>query len=140
MRLGTRKSRTFRAAGGQDRRLELVEALLDHAAADRRDDLGAQQDVLLHLLAAKVQEAVAQADFLAGIGLAVDLERQRIGGALHRQFLKLDLDPAGRELVVDGLGRALDHLAGDRDDGFQPQTLDHLEQRVGAVDTICVRP
>ena len=105
-----------------------------------RDDLGAQQDVLLHLLAAKVQEAVAQADFLAGIGIAVDLERQRIGGALHRQFLKLDFDPAGRELVVDGFGRALDHLAGDRDDGFSRRPSTTLNSGLELSTTTCVRP
>ena len=51
-------------ARGQDRRLELDEALLLHAPADRGDDRRAQQDGLVHDLAAQVEEAVAKARFL----------------------------------------------------------------------------
>ena len=60
-------ARALGRARGQDRRLELGEALLDHAAADAGDDLGAQHDVAVQLLAPQVEEAVAEADVLAGV-------------------------------------------------------------------------
>src|SRR3546814_4489623 len=69
-------ARPRRAGRGQNRRLELAEALLGHAPADAGDDVAAQRDVALHLLAAQIEKAVAQPDLLAVILLGVDLERR----------------------------------------------------------------
>ena len=75
-------ARALGAGGGQDRRLELGEALLDHPPADRADHLAAQQDVGVQPLAAQVEIAVAEADILRIIGLAGDRQRQLLGGGL----------------------------------------------------------
>src|SRR5204863_6052620 len=53
-------ARAFRRGRGQDRRLELEETLLLHAAADRIDDLAALDDVGVQLLATQVEETVFQ--------------------------------------------------------------------------------
>src|SRR3546814_14326883 len=50
-------ARALGAAGGEDRRLELLETLAHHALADRLDDLAAQADARLHLLATASSEA-----------------------------------------------------------------------------------
>ena len=108
---------------------------VDHAPADRGDDLRAQHDVGVHALAAQVEEAVAQAHVLAGSPASlVDLERQRLGRRLQRRVPRSELDLAGRQLGVDGLRRARDDLAGDGHDAFEPQRLDRLEQRRSSVD------
>src|SRR3546814_11740827 len=60
-------ARALGAAGGEDRRLELLETLAHHALADRLDDLAAQADARLHLLAPEVEVAIAQAGVLAGV-------------------------------------------------------------------------
>ena len=63
-------ARALRRARGQDRRLELGEARLDHPAADAGDDAAAQHDVAVQPLAPQVEEAVAQARVLGDLGVA----------------------------------------------------------------------
>ena len=123
-----------RASRGQDRRLELGEALLDHAPADRGDDLRAQHDVRMHMLAPQIEEAIGEPHVLGIVGVAVDRERQRLGDRLHRQFGDHQLDLAGRQLRIDRVGRAGDDLAGDGDDAFEPQRVDRGEERRRHVD------
>ncbi len=53
-------ARAFGRARREDRRLELEKPLLVHAPADARDHLRAQHDVRVQLLAAQIEEAVAQ--------------------------------------------------------------------------------
>ncbi len=126
-------ARALRRGGGEDRRLELGEALVDHPPPDRRDDARAQQDVLVDALAPQVQEAVAQPHLLARVGVLVDRHGKLLRLALDGQFAELHLHPAGGQLVVDGLRRALHHHARHGDDGFDPQPLGRLEDRVGRV-------
>ncbi len=57
-------ARALGARGGQDRGLELGEALPDHPLAERGDHLAAQHHVRVDRLAAQVEEAVLEADFL----------------------------------------------------------------------------
>src|SRR6202008_2156632 len=57
-------ARALRARRGQDRRLEFEEALLLHAAANRVDDLAAGHDVLVELVATKIEETVLKPCFL----------------------------------------------------------------------------
>jgi len=77
-----------------------VEALLDHAAADRGDDLRAQHDVRMDRLAPEIEEAVFEPHVLGIIGVAVDREGQRLGLGLQRQLGDDELDLAGRQLGV----------------------------------------
>jgi hypothetical protein len=126
IRLGTRKSR---APSG----LELGEALVDHAPADRSDHARAQQDVLMDALAAQIEEPVAQPDLLARILVAIDLERQHLGGGKQLEGLGLNLDLAGRQLAVDRLGAALHHLAVDAHHELRARALDRLEDRARGI-------
>ncbi len=72
--------RALRRGGGQDRRLELDEALLDHAAADGGDHPGAQQHVAMNAVPPQVKEAVSQPEVVRIVVLPRDLDRQDIGG------------------------------------------------------------
>ena len=72
-------ARAFGAGGGEDRRLEFGEALVDHPLADRADHLRAQHDVGVQPVAAQIEEAVAEADILGIILLARDRQRQLLG-------------------------------------------------------------
>jgi hypothetical protein len=69
-------ARAFRRRRGQDRRLELEEALLLHAAADRVDDLPALDDVVVQPVAPQVEEAVLEPDFLRIFLIAEHRHRQ----------------------------------------------------------------
>ena len=123
-------ARALGRARGQDRGLELDEALRLHPPADARDDFGAQQDVLLHQFAAQVEEAVAQPGLLGVVALGVDLERQEIGRRLEHEIIGDQLDFPGRQLGIDRLGAARDHMAGDGEHALQPGALGEREEAV----------
>src|SRR3990172_6808867 len=127
-------ARAFGRARGQDRRLELGEAGLGHAPADAGDDPCAQGDVAVDAIAAQIEEAVAQADVLARVLVAVHLQGQRIGPRPQLERADLQLDLAGRQARVDGFGRPPHHLAGDADDGLRTHRLELGEQRARNVD------
>src|SRR4029453_8741276 len=126
--------RPFRRARGQDRGLELGETGLDHATANRRDDAASEHDVAVKLLTPQVEESVTQPCLLGKLGVAVDLERQRIRDGLHGQLGDRQLDLAGRQLWIDGGRRARDDLAADGDHALEAQRLGGLEQRARAVE------
>ena len=85
-------------------------------------------------LAPQIEEAVAQAGFLAGILVARHLQRQHVGGRFHLETIDTDLDIAGRQLGVDRLGIALHDAAGDDHHAFRTHRLDRLEHRRIGVD------
>ena len=85
-------ARALGRAGGQDRRLELGEALIDHPPADRGDHRRAQHDVGVDLLAAKIEVAVLEPDLFGIVLLAGDRHRQLGRG-------RLDLDLAARTSI-----------------------------------------
>ena len=72
-------ARALGRRGGQDRRLELEEAALLHAAADRIDDRAAHHDVAVQALAPQVEEAVFEPDLLGIFLLAEHRQRQLAG-------------------------------------------------------------
>ena len=76
-------ARALGRARGQDRRVALHEAQVHHVPADAGDDRAAPHHVLVHALAPEVEEAVAEPHLLAVVVLAVDGQRQGLGGVLH---------------------------------------------------------
>jgi len=94
----------------EDRRLDVEEAGGLHHAAHHADHPGAQGDVLLQVVAAQIEPAVAQAQRLVHV-LLVELEGQRRAARDDLERIDLDLDLAGRKPGVDRLGRARHDLA-----------------------------
>ena len=133
-------ARALGRARGQDRGLELGEALLDHPPPDRGDHGRAQHDVGVDLLAPEVEIAIFEADFLGIVLLAGDRHRQLLGRRLNGHLAGADLDLAGRQVGIHRLGRACDDLALDGDDGFDAEPVERLERRRFVSATICVRP
>ncbi len=85
----------------QQRRLDLAESLVVHGATQGGVDAGAQAKVGLHLLAAKVEVAIAQAHRFVDLDAVVELEGRRFG---QREYLDLavgQFDSTGREALVD---------------------------------------
>jgi len=68
-----------------------------------------EPEVALHPLAAHVEPAVLEPQDL--VDVLADLERQRLGARDDRQRVDLDLDLAGREVRIQGVGRTQDDLA-----------------------------
>ena len=127
-------ARALGRGGREDGRLVLVESLGPHLLAQEADHLGAQDDVVVQLFAAEVEEAVLEAHLLALLGLVVrDVERRDAGGALHHELVRLDLDLAGGQVGVDGLGVAQLDLARHGDDAFEVRLLHEAEEAAARV-------
>ncbi len=122
-------ARAFRRRGRQDRCLVLQEALADHAVADRVDDLGAQDDILVQGLAAQVEIAVLEPQLFGIVGLAEHRQRQLGGLGDHVDGRHADLDLAGGQVGIDGVGRAGQDLAVHPDHALGAQALDAVEAR-----------
>ena len=88
----------------------------------------------MQLLAAQVEEPVAQPRLLGILRLGVDLDRQRVGRRQHGQLGHRHLDLAGRQLGVDGRRRARHHLACHVDHALQPDRLGGGEGRAAGVE------
>ena len=122
-------ARALRRGGGQDRRLELVEAGRAHQLAHLRHDRHAAHDVLVQQLAAQIEEAVFEPRVLRIVGLAEDRQRQLRRFRQHLDLPRENLDLAGRQVRVDGLGRAVAHGAVDADAPFGAHALGRREGR-----------
>ena len=85
-------ARAFRRRRRQDRRLEFEEALLLHPLAHRIDDRAAGHDVLVQLLATKVEETVLKPYVLRIFLLAEHRQRQFAGRAQHLDLADVDFD------------------------------------------------
>ena len=121
-------ARTFGRRLGEDRRLDVEEALLVEVLPHRHRDAVPQDDVLLQGRAAQVEVAVLEPRLFRHRLLAVDEERRRLrfveqadGGGPH-------LDLAGGQLGVHRVGRAAFHQAFDADDELAAQPLGLLDQ------------
>jgi len=88
----------------------------------------------MELLAPEVEEAIAQSRLFGELGVAVDLERQRIRRGLHDQLGDRQLDLAGRQPRVDRGRSPRDDLAAHGDHALEPQGLGGLEQWARAVE------
>ena len=123
-------ARALGRARGQDRRVALHEAQVHHVPADAGNDRAAPHHVLVHALAPEVEEAVAQPHLLAVVVLAVNGQRQSLGGVLHLQRGDADLDLAGRDLGIHRLLVARDHRAGHRHHGLGLERRHRVEERL----------
>ena len=120
-------ARALRRGGGEDRRLELEEAGLVHAPADRGDDGVAQDDVPVQRLAAQVEEAVLQPEVLGVVRLAEHRNRQLLGRREHLDLAGEHLHLARRQLRVERTLGTLAHLAVDADHPLGAHRLGGLE-------------
>ena len=109
-------ARAFRRRRRQDRRLELREALIDHAAAQRRDHLAERSRIVrCSVSRRRSRKRYLSRMLLRIVRLAEHRQRQLVGRAQHLQRARLHLDLAGRQVRVPRLRRARDHLAVDPD-------------------------
>ena len=128
-------ARALGRRGREDRRLELVESLLPHLLAEEADDLAPEDDVVVQLFAAEIEEAVLEAHVLALVCLLVgDVDGRHLRRRLHDELVRLDLDFAGRQVGVDRVGRPELHLARHGDDALQVGLLDEAEEATRRVD------
>ena len=80
----------------------------------------------MNLLAAKVEIAVLEPDFLGIFGLARDRHRELCSRRLNLDFPGDQLDFPRRELGVQRFRRTGDHLSGDRHDRLQLEGIEQL--------------
>ncbi|MNY02752.1 hypothetical protein D3C86_1353370 [compost metagenome] len=117
----------FRGALGEDRGLDLDEAVVVHVAPDDLVHAVALDHGLLHEGLAQVEEAVLEADGLVDLGLAaLDHEGQGPGGVPDDQAVGVDLDLTGGHAGVGhALGAGAD-LAGHADHVLVAQAVGEL--------------
>ena len=127
-------ARAFGRGLGQDRRLDLVEAVLVEVLAQRHRDAMAQADVVLQLRPAQIEIAILQPRLFRDVLILGDRERRRLGLVEDAHFLRAHFDLAGRQRPVHGVVRAALDLAEDGDDELGAHALDALEQRLVAFD------
>src|SRR3984893_10180103 len=112
-------ARTFWARSGKNRGLELEKTLGLHPRAERVDDLTAQHDVLMQLVAAQIEEAIAQPHVFRIVLLAEHGHRQFGGGSQNLDSDDIDFDEAGRHFGIFGARGAFPNRAVDPDDPFR---------------------
>ncbi|MNV34162.1 hypothetical protein D3C71_1255690 [compost metagenome] len=122
-------ARAFRRGCGEDRRRIFGKAHLAHAGTHGGDDLRALDDVLMQRLAAKIEEAVLQANIFRIFRLTEDRQRQFLGNTKNLDLLRVKLDLAGRHALVDCVFRTRLDEAVDADDPFATHGLGDLEGR-----------
>ena len=122
-------ARALRRRRRQDRGLEFEKALLLHPLAHRIDDRAAGHDVLMQLLATKVEETVLKPYVFRIFLFAEHRQRQFAGRPQHLDLADVKLDRAGRQFrIVGSLGTAA-HLAVDPHHPFRTQLFGILEGR-----------
>ncbi len=114
-------ARTFGRGARHERRFDFEEALRGEVVADRLRDFVAHLDVGLHLVAAQVDVAILQAHFFVGKNCLAGKKRRRLRFVQDAQFFGDQLDFAGRDVLIDGLGIALLDVADDGDHIFIAQ-------------------
>ncbi len=124
-------ARAFGRALGEHRRLDVDEAGTVEEAAEGHRGLVAQHQVLLHLRATQVDDAVGQAHRFRQV-LVVELEGRRGGGVEHLDVVAEDLDLARGQVGVLGAGRTAAHLPAHLEDELVAHRLGGLEH-VGTV-------
>ena len=97
---------TLGRGAGEHRGLHLKEAALGEEVAQGNGDIGAEPQVLHHLLAAQVQIAVAQTHILANLNMVIELEGRRFRGVEDNNLAAVDLDLPRVHVRVDGTGAA----------------------------------
>ena len=127
-------ARALRARRGQDRRLELEEALPLHARTQRIDDAPAQHDVGVQLLAPEIEKAIFQPGVLWVRLIAENRQRQVAGRAEHLDLARVDLDIAGRHIRVFRARGTPAHVSVDPDDELRAQPLRVAERRRIGID------
>ena len=122
-------ARAFGRGRGEDRRLELEETGVAHALPQRPDDVLPLHDIGVQRFAPEIEEAISEPRLLRIVRLAEHRQRQLLGFRQNIEALDPDLDRAGRQVGIDRLGRAGDHLAVDAHHPFRLQPLRLLEGR-----------
>ncbi len=122
-------ARALRRRRRQDRGLEFEKPLLLHPLAHRIDNRAAGHDVLVQLLATKVEETVLK-PYIFGIFLfAEHRQRQLAGRPQHLDLADVKFDRAGRQFGVVGTLRTMAHLAVDPHHPLRAQFFGILEGR-----------
>ena len=124
----------FRAARGQDRSLELVEAVRGHITAHLRDHLAAEHDVPVQFVAAQIEETVFQAHRLGRAVVLRDQKRDHFGVAENLHVGRLDLNLAGRELRIDRAFGTGDHFAVETHHRLHPPAFQRLIEGAFRID------
>ena len=86
-------------------------------------------DIGVQRFAPEIEEAISEPRILGIVRLAEHRQRQLLGFGQDLEALDPDLDLAGRQVGIDRLGRARDHLAVDAHHPFRLQPLRLLEGR-----------
>ena len=123
----------LRRRGRNDRRLVFAEILAPHALAHRAHHIRAQRHIALHILAAQVEEAIAQAGFLGVFLIPEHHQRQFLGCAQHFHIAHEHFDLARGELRVHQFRITRLHHAVNADTPFRTHLFHVLEHRAVGV-------
>ncbi len=127
-------ARALRRRRSQYWRLNFQESLIGHAPSNGGNDLGAQNNVVVGLFPAQVQEPILQSDLFAELLISGYLHGQHFGWVLNNNFADTDLHLTGIDVGVDRILGARDHGSGHGQNAFRTGSLNNGEQLAGNVD------
>ena len=113
----------FWRGAGQDRRLDIEEAVLVQEATDAGGHARTQTQLLEHFRATQVEEAITQAGFFADVGELVERERRGFRFVQHFKLVAQHFDHARRHVGIGGTGRTQANLTGDLDHVFAAHAI-----------------
>ncbi|MNZ71896.1 hypothetical protein D3C78_902630 [compost metagenome] len=106
-------TRAFRGGAGEDRRFHVEETVFIQEATDAGGDARTQTQLFGHFWTTQVDEAIAQAGFLADIGVFVERERRGLRLVEHGQLITQHFDGTGGHVGVHSASWTRTHLTGD---------------------------
>jgi hypothetical protein len=123
-------ARAFRRGLGENRRLDLEEAVVVEVPAHDRRQPVTQDDVVLQPRATEIEIAVLEADVFRHRRLVGDGKRRRLGFVQHGKPADDNLDFAARQLRIDRLGRSPPNRPDHAHDELGPQPLGFVDERL----------
>ena len=119
-------ARAFRCTLAQNRCLDIYESFIGKKLACKRCHAMAENEVFLQISTAQIQITVLQTQIFFGLAAFFHLERRCVRLREDTELLYLDLDMAGRKLIIDS-SAALLHLTDSCHDIFRVQPFCFLQ-------------
>ncbi|CAB4576980.1 unannotated protein [freshwater metagenome] len=129
----------FRRGRNEHWSFDFNETLIVHGPSQRGIDLGANTEIALHALGAKIDIAMSEAHHFVDLNAIVQLERRWFGNIQDLDAAVADFDFACRHVVVRGAIRALTNGARDSNHIFGTQiggAIDHALHETSVITKI----
>ncbi len=127
-------ARAFGRGLRQHRRFDLEKALLVEVLPDVHRDAVPQREIVLHARPPQIEIAILQARVFGDRRLVRDRKGRGLRVVQHTDLVRTNLDRAGADFRVHGLGRARLDVPEDRDHILGPESSGARDERLVVAD------